>query len=47
MCDALDNDAVTRLRIKKQRDAKPFAVMFRDIAAIREYCYADKNERRN
>ena len=44
VCDALRNDAVTRLRINKHRDQKPFAVMFRDTAAIREYCYADKNE---
>jgi hydrogenase maturation protein HypF len=44
VCDALQNDAVTRLRLKKHRDQKPFAVMFRDTAAIREYCYADKNE---
>ena len=44
ICDALQNDAVIRLRIKKNRDQKPFAVMFRDIAAVREYCYADRKE---
>ena len=31
MCDALNNNAVMELRQKKQRDSKPFAVMFRDI----------------
>jgi hydrogenase maturation protein HypF len=44
MCDALNNDAVADLRNRKQRDAKPFAVMFRDMAAIRKYCYADESE---
>ena len=44
MCDALNNDAVTELRMKKQRDAKPFAVMFRDISEIKKYCFVDKNE---
>lgn len=43
-CDALQNDAVMRLRIRKNRDQKPFAVMFRDASAIREYCYADRKE---
>jgi hydrogenase maturation protein HypF len=44
VCDALKNDAVIRLRLKKHRDQKPFAVMFRDVAAIREYCHADRSE---
>jgi hydrogenase maturation protein HypF len=44
MCDALNNNAVIRLRTNKQRDAKPFAVMFRDISAIREYCLPDEYE---
>jgi hydrogenase maturation protein HypF len=38
MCDALNNKAVTDLRLKKLRDSKPFAVMFRDILAVRNYC---------
>jgi hydrogenase maturation protein HypF len=44
MCDALNNSAVNRLRQKKQRDSKPFAVMFRDILAVKKYCYADNAE---
>ena len=39
MCDALNNNAVQELREKKQRDSKPFAVMFRDIQSVRKYCY--------
>lgn len=44
MCDALNNNAVSELRHKKQRDSKPFAVMFRDISAVRKYCYIDEEE---
>jgi hydrogenase maturation protein HypF len=45
MCDALDNDAVSNLRKMKHRDTKPFAVLFRDIFSIMEYCYVDDAER--
>jgi hydrogenase maturation protein HypF len=44
ICDALQNDAVMRLRERKHRDQKPFAVMFRDIVGVKEYCFADKKE---
>jgi hydrogenase maturation protein HypF len=44
MCDALNNIAVSELRLRKQRDQKPFAVMFRDVSAVRKYCYLDESE---
>jgi hydrogenase maturation protein HypF len=44
ICDALQDEAVLRLRERKHRDQKPFAVMFRDAAAVSEYCFADKTE---
>ena len=44
MCDALNDSAVSELRQKKQRDSKPFAVMFRDITSAQKYCYIDEEE---
>jgi hydrogenase maturation protein HypF len=44
MCDALNEAAVRRLRLRKQRDAKPFAVMFRDIESLKEYCRLSAEE---
>lgn len=37
MCDALNEEAVSRLRKLKKREGKPFAVMFRDIESIKQY----------
>jgi len=38
MCDATNEIVVGRLRERKHRPTKPFAVMFKDIEAIKEVC---------
>jgi len=44
LCDALNEEAVRVLRRNKQRESRPFAVMFRDIESLRKYCYLDHEE---
>ena len=36
MCNAMDEEAVARLRLRKQREAKPLAVMFRDLQVLKK-----------
>ena len=43
-CDATNAEAVARLRTGKGRDAKPFALMARDMDVIRAYCAVDDAE---
>ena len=43
-CDATDEAAVKELRRRKQRPAKPFAVMVRDMATARRYCIISEAE---
>lgn len=44
-CDATDDRAVAELRGRKQRDEKPFAVMFATLDAIDEACLVSEAER--
>lgn len=43
-CLAEDTQAVARLRRRKHRDEKPFAVMCRDAAAARRLCELSEAE---
>ena len=43
-CSAGCEEAVAALRILKGREKKPFAVMFRDINHVREYCEVNTRE---
>jgi hydrogenase maturation protein HypF len=43
-CDALDSAAVARLRVRKQREAKPFALMAPDLETIQRLCSVNPDE---
>ena len=44
VCKATDKEAIKTLRERKKRLRKPFAVMFRDLEQIKEYCLMDKTQ---
>jgi len=46
LCDARNPQAVERLRLRKNRDAKPFAVMVGDLDAVRSVAYVSEAEQR-
>ena len=43
-CSPFSETAVQNLRVIKRREQKPFAVMFRDVRQIREYCIVSPPE---
>ena len=45
-CDATSQEAVMRLRERKKRPAKPFAVMMRDEAMAERTCFVNEEQRR-
>ncbi len=44
-CDATNNTAVQKLRQRKQRYHKPFALMARDMEIIEQYCLVNHQEK--
>ena len=45
-CDAADDEAVRRLRARKRREEKPFALLFPSLEAVRERCRVSALEER-
>jgi len=45
VCDALSKEAVGKLRSRKFREDKPFALMARSLSAIRPFCRISNHER--
>ena len=43
-CSPFQADAVDRIRVLKQREKKPFAVMFENVEQIRQYCMVNEKE---
>ena len=42
-CNAFDKEAVMRLRSLKHRPVKPFALMMKDLEAVRKHCHLPEN----
>ncbi len=46
-CDATSEEAVQRLRQRKRRPVKPFAVMAQDMEAVKKICQVSEEQRRS
>ena len=46
-CNAMDENAVSRLRRKKKRYGKPFAVMFSDLENLKHFAHLNESEIRS
>lgn len=46
LCDGRSSEAIQRLRQRKQREEKPFAVMFPNVASVRRSCVMGAEEER-
>jgi hydrogenase maturation protein HypF len=46
-CDAKNEEAVNRLRERKVREGKPFAVMFRNVGTLQEYVHLYPEEKKS
>jgi [NiFe] hydrogenase maturation protein HypF len=46
-CNAFDTSAVEKLRNLKNREGKPFAVMFRDLESLKPFVKIDENEKKS
>ncbi len=44
VCDATNDDVVLKLRSKKRREYKPFAMMCSSVEVIKRYCYVSEVE---
>ena len=43
-CDARNDLVVKRLRMRKKRPAKPFAIMCKDLKTVKKLCYINREE---
>lgn len=47
VCDAQKEEAVQKLRLRKKREEKPFALMVKHIKTIQSFCFVSQEEKQN